>query len=433
MDETNVNTPSSPGDNETDRVKYVASLVKSGRKEDAVELKQIALNDASSKVRYYAKKGLLILKRKFEKQKGAATIRTVSPEKVGALLKNPHPAKRMSALKAIVQYQLAALVADVADQVGDEPDIKVKATMASLLGRMGTREHVRLLLPLLKDDDARIRANTIAALGRLGIEDAALHIVPLLKDEDNRCRANAISVLREMGNDEVVNTLKEMLNSPEVHMQESAAFVLDVFPFETIQDLIPLGAKSEFKMVRNRVRGILEQFADQGIDQAAVLFMSLFPDEEDAGAASEKSVIEKDEAQEIFERLEVLESMSAESRELQTRQEVEDRLVDDLAGLSQETFGSYEDIVRREDERINELQQKLGSLEDSTDDTDSRDEEDAPNFNALKELSGAGGDSSDFSFEREIDIKPALESVGTEQTAPAERSEEIFEMLKNIG
>ncbi len=427
-------SPHSP--EEMKRLKEVAAMVKSGERSDILRLKELALHDSNPKIRYYAKKGLLILKRKSGTMPPGDTVRTIDPNKVIIFLKDPDPEKRMKALKAIVRHKLTDLVQEAADLIPDEKDIKVKATIASLLGKMGLPEHLLVLLPLLKDNDSRVRANTIAACVRLDIEHAAPDIIPLLKDEDNRCRANAVAALKEIGSREVIDTLRGMLASHEVHMQESAAFVLDVFPFNRVKSLLSEGARSEFAIIRNRIRAVLEQFADEGEDEAAELFMTLYPqvDEGKPISGADKTEPDRDEAEEIFDRLGELGSMYGESQLLKQRQATDDQMVDNLEAISQESFTSYETIVQNENEKQESMHKKLYELEDMSADAESNDtDEDEPLLKSFKALSETTSPANVFSYEREIDIKPKLESTDQKTVGIADPSEEVFEKLRNIG
>lgn len=419
---------------EMKRLREVAAMVKSGTSSEIVQLKEIALHDQNPKVRYYAKKGMLIIKRKIGKTQAIPESQAASPEQVQVMLRAPDPDTRMNALKAIARQQIENLVTEVAALLPGETDLRVKATMASLLGRMGSVAHVSVLQPLLKDADARIRANTVAACMRLDVEKAAPDIIPLLKDVDNRCRANAVAALKELGSNEVIDTLGEMMSSRAVHMQESAAFVLDVFPFPRIKPLLIEGAKSEFAIVRTRIRAILEQFADEGLDEAAELFMTLFPEEEETASADLADEPEKNEAEEIFERLGDLESMSGESENLKQQQETADHLVGNLAAISQKSFGSYEDVVKNESAMKETVHRKLEVLKVLADDgEDSGELEEDPLLQSLKTLSETSPPVKEFSFDHEIDIKPKLETPAAEIPPDADPGEEVFEKLRNIG
>lgn len=301
---------------------------------------EMADTDPDPKLRYYAKKGIQVLREarasreKSEApssgqtagpQTGSGAVGDQSPEDgtrsqriklVLSHLAALDPQKRALAIKAAVALEGAELMVPMAEMLEKETDRFNLSQIITYLGKRGTalarawKEQGRwtdpqgnpiqsdrigtlgpphrlaervsaLIIPFLESEDARIRANSVEALELLGDSQSLKHIFPLLQDPDNRCRGNAISALRNHGEANIFNHLQEMICSDKVWMQDSAAFVLGMINSSNSLMLLGEALSSRHHVVRAQARKSIEKLAQGGNSQAASMLKNLNPDNQD--------------------------------------------------------------------------------------------------------------------------------------------------------
>jgi hypothetical protein len=105
---------------------------------------------------------------------------------------------------APVALEVAARIADAdlaapAAARADDPDPRVRAWVARLLGALGGDEHAAAVTRLLGDPEPDVRAAAAVALGRLGHWPEAPALAALLRDPAWRVRRDAALALRALG------------------------------------------------------------------------------------------------------------------------------------------------------------------------------------------------------------------------------------------
>jgi HEAT repeat protein len=102
------------------------------------------------------------------------------------------------ALEVAARIADPALAAPAEARVAD-PDPRVRAWVARLLGALGGAEHAAAVGRLLDDPEPEVRAAAAVALGRLGHWPAAPALAALLRDPAWRVRRDAALALRALG------------------------------------------------------------------------------------------------------------------------------------------------------------------------------------------------------------------------------------------
>jgi len=107
------------------------------------------------------------------------------------------------------------------------PVIKASILIAASKLALPDDDLTETILDALKNSDDRVRANAIEASRNIIDFPIEEHIAPMLKDEHSRVRANAIiSLWPDHDHSELLEVLKEMVNSSCKNTRASAIFVL---------------------------------------------------------------------------------------------------------------------------------------------------------------------------------------------------------------
>lgn len=267
-------------DEET-RQEAILELVKINDARVIPVLKKIALTDPSVQLRYYAKKGLhLLKKRTIEEQlaipsrkdqegdRGKPTEASVM-EKVNSFLSSEDPETRLKASQVIVRLSDPAYLEIVKKALTRETDPYVTASLLSALGFYGSHEDAGVIVPLLSHTDFRVRANAIEALDAMGSIENYKHIVKLLGDNDNRVRATAAKVLKKYGKINTLQVLKEMIESTQVEMRDSAIHCLGSIKEDEAALLLSRALIDPVDSLRGKAYAALKKFEEGGNSLAA--------------------------------------------------------------------------------------------------------------------------------------------------------------------
>ncbi len=288
------------------RVRAVVLLVKSGDKRAIPFLEKAASEDDSPQVRYYARKGIGYLMQKSAgpaptgappKRRGPAPVDAglLNPETVEANLVHDDQWTRLQTIRAVEQYKAVSYIPLLISRLGAETNRQVVSALLMTIGKVGGEDGIDAILPFLKYEDARVRANAIEAIDATGDHDSLVHLIPFLRDPDNRCRANAVIALKKYGRVNVFKTLEGMLQAKEVWMQDSATYVLGrMGAGNKTFELLQLALASEYIVVRQQARNVLQTMADRGIERAKSILDRLGAEQQGNGA------------EQLFSRLEQL-------------------------------------------------------------------------------------------------------------------------------
>lgn len=177
---------------------------------------------------------------------GEAAAAQVKPEDM--------PADTREAVDTIlrrIREKDVSLVNEAFEQLAAEEDPFIKATYISAIGRLGDKSNMEDILVFLSDYDFRVIANTVEALERLGNPKCVEELIKLISHPDNRVRANVIKALWKFTdsnmsiNRHVVEKLRQMTESANIEMCESALFVLSEIADEESIDILDKAAFSD--------------------------------------------------------------------------------------------------------------------------------------------------------------------------------------------
>jgi len=138
----------------------------------------------------------------------------------------------MNILKLLCRMREHESIPYLAERFTHDTDLRRKALMVSFLSRFKSVTLVNIFDEALRFNDARLRANAIEAIGDLQLPQREIQdrIEPFLRDPNNRIRANAILALARSQPELIRQELLDMVQSPDIQLRRSAAFILGQIP-----------------------------------------------------------------------------------------------------------------------------------------------------------------------------------------------------------
>lgn len=228
-------------------------------------LQQMAAEDPSLEVRYYARKALLYFQKVVGVRRGGAGS---GVEDLEADLGNPDPRVRNEAVQALARQGGDAARRRAVTLVEGEADPFVRATLAVTLGILGGPAEIPALDVLLKDGDPRVRANAIEGLMHIGGPDVPARVVPYLKDADNRVKVNAYTALGKFKKMDLLKALGEMLTSDKAWRRDAAAYALVKMEIPESVPLLEYALGDDYIGIRLKARNGLVLLARREVTQA---------------------------------------------------------------------------------------------------------------------------------------------------------------------
>ena len=143
-----------------------------------------------------------------------------------------------------------------------DEDLRRKALMISFLARFRSVTLLGIFDQGLQARDARLRANSIEAVGNLNLPENEIRsrIEPSLHDPNNRIRANSILALARLDPEKIKPEIRDMVESSDVQLRRSAAFILGMIPPTDYQDLAAILVADQNEAVRKRMIQSLRNF-----------------------------------------------------------------------------------------------------------------------------------------------------------------------------
>ncbi|MGM0598624.1 MAG: HEAT repeat domain-containing protein, partial [Candidatus Rifleibacteriota bacterium] len=146
-----------------------------------------------------------------------------------------------------------------------DDDLRRKAAMVSFLARFKSVTLIKIFDEGLASNDARLKANSIEAIGDLNLPDNEIkdRIEPFLKDPNNRIRANSILALARIEPELVRPEIKNMVESNDIQLRRSAAFILGMIDSSGHEDLAEKLVLDRSDVVRRRIVQSLKNFSSE--------------------------------------------------------------------------------------------------------------------------------------------------------------------------
>ncbi|MBI4869128.1 MAG: HEAT repeat domain-containing protein [Candidatus Wallbacteria bacterium] len=269
------------------RLEAVRGLVKAADLQAVQLLKQVAGNDPSPQVRYYAQKGLDHLSRRLAADEAApgADKADVGPRgrseilgKLAGILAGGNRDVKLKALQVVALHGFREGLPTVLEHLPKEEDPFVRSKLLLSIGLLGGRPEIPVLATATEDPDPRIRANAVEALEYIGHRSIYPPIIRLLQDQDHRVRANSVKALRNYGHEQVIQVLDEMLSSVEVRMRDAALFACLTFGADVSVPRLAKLLEDPAGPLRQKAFHALGRLAERGCEPAAKVLSGRRPE-----------------------------------------------------------------------------------------------------------------------------------------------------------
>lgn len=173
-----------------------------------------AIKDKDAGVRYAAVASL-----------GQIRVAEAAPALESAL-KDADTGMKRSIISALDRMDSESSVPVVRPLLNDADD-SVRALAAKFLGRFKDAESKQAISERLKDSNDMVVINSAYALGRLGDASGLQAVSKIVKSDKNlMTKIAAVEALEAIGTKEAVNLLRELMNSQEEDLKNSAKYAL---------------------------------------------------------------------------------------------------------------------------------------------------------------------------------------------------------------
>ena len=169
----------------------------------------------------------------------------------------------MTILRILCDLKEHESIPILSEKFHQDDDLRRKALMVSFLARFKSVTLINIFDEGIRGRDARLKANSIEAIGNLNLPQKEIkeRIEPFLRDPNNRIRANSILALAKSEPEKVKSEIIEMVNSNDVQLRRSAAFILGMIPSEDYHDLVEKLVEDDSDVVRTRMIRSLRSFS----------------------------------------------------------------------------------------------------------------------------------------------------------------------------
>ncbi|MEW6004688.1 MAG: HEAT repeat domain-containing protein [Stygiobacter sp.] len=117
-------------------------------------------------------------------------------------------------------------------------DPETKYAIINVLGRIGNKESVSILIESLDEYDERICVASLGALAKIGDHSAFESILKFIGSENPSIRRAAISALNSIGHPKLEKTVLELIKNPNPIIRESAVRIAGYFGFPKTKEFV---------------------------------------------------------------------------------------------------------------------------------------------------------------------------------------------------
>ena len=167
------------------------------------------------------------------------------------------------------QDSLPFLVARLAEE--SHPWVISKLT--KVIGTLGDKDSLDVLVKFLDHEDERVRANTIEGIEALPGDEKFRYLMPRLEDPSPRVRANALKALQALGGEQFSALLGRMVHSPEVDQRLSVLYALGAIRGQAAHGHLARMMEDDHPEVRARAITLMGRRGDMAAAQALIALM----------------------------------------------------------------------------------------------------------------------------------------------------------------
>lgn len=251
----------------------VVYLTRNLSDENTKLLQNIAENDPSTEVRFFAKKAIRILKDGGLMEPGWLETQRIDFSKFKVFSEITQIEKLQVIQGLIISDDKVDALSQLVLYLNNDQDPTVISALLTAIGKLGSEQEINLIVPYLENENSRIRASAVESLEYIDNPKCYPHIMTRFDDEDNRVRANALKAVSKLNQARAMEVIRNMLQSKMPSMIASAAFVLQYYPAEeNIELLLPLLDNPNLSIKNNALR-TLRKYQDKGMQKVADIFL----------------------------------------------------------------------------------------------------------------------------------------------------------------
>lgn len=205
----------------------IKRLVSSGSTKSLEALILLSL-DKDPSIRYYARKGLSLVRHDLWKQGRDvdSTIKELFVSKNIDILKSGSPSEQIDAAKRLGRSDAGSFAKALVEVLKASVDPRLTATLLKTIALSCGSRSLSLIKSYLKSGDHRVRANAVEAISTLEIAERFDLILPFLDDPNPRVASNSAVTLWGFSKVKVLGRLRSMLESKDPSVSKSAVWSL---------------------------------------------------------------------------------------------------------------------------------------------------------------------------------------------------------------
>ncbi len=264
------------------RQRAVVGLVEKSDLRALPLLEHAAENDPNTKVRFYAKRGLLLLRQRGSSHPLASGVQavgeaqTADPAKMLQRWRTLGVEDRIRAIQRLSISRDNRLLAVFASLLKSEQEAFVRSKLVVSLGIFGNAAALPLLKTFLSDPDARVRANAVEAIGYVGGEEALPLLFAALVSTDSPRLVRNVGRFLDRGNEALFfRFLDRTVRNSRSNVREAVLKAVLLLQDERLYGILAVIVKIDDGIPGKQARTALQGLAQKGVTRATELLARL--------------------------------------------------------------------------------------------------------------------------------------------------------------
>jgi HEAT repeat protein len=262
------------------RQRAVVGLVETGDLRALPLLVEAARKDPNTKVRFFAKRGILLLR-----QRGSGTAATGRASMASATMRQvPDPRQvltrwptlpvedRIRTIQRLSAYGDVRLLPYYTTLLKHEQEPFVRSKLCVAIGILGDPAGLPVLKETLADRDLRVRSNVVEAIGFIGGEPALPLLFAALAGPENPRLVRNVQRFLERGNEAAFEEyLRKAFSTGRTVVRQTVVRAVELLAREQLYDVLALAVVEDPEGTGRPARALLESLAAGGLRRARLL------------------------------------------------------------------------------------------------------------------------------------------------------------------
>lgn len=249
----------------------IVALVKRNDARALPILERMAHRDESLKVRYYAKKGLALLKGMARNQapelqsKGKKSqSNDINLNVLSKSLYHESPSVRLKTVDAAIGYADPRALQPILQRLKHEDDPSVSARLLIAAATLGNAEALPYVVDFLSSPVEEIRVAAAESLGIIGGDSVFSYLMIALSDDSSLVRTAVIRALKPFGRARTLSLLRTLIEERPARFKVKLLTALSRMCTEEIVPILVLASRDQDAEVSAQGRELLQSLASKG-------------------------------------------------------------------------------------------------------------------------------------------------------------------------